>query len=197
MSPTDLVRPGDPSTVAIQASCGAIALGSDDTRGRRPSRVDFMTGGSRRRRTDGVLTDLVQYLMIVVPELASLAVVAPVLADLVDGATIHILDLIVVSRDGDGAVTILEAEEVESLARLAQVDGEIGGLLSDHDLELVSLALRPSTVGMVVVAEDRWAEALSVAARQAGGLIVAGERIPAPRVEAAIAELARSDQRGT
>ena len=156
-----------------------------------------MTGGSRRRRTDGVLTDLVQYLMIVVPELASLAVVAPVLADLVDGATIHILDLIVVSRDGDGAVTILEAEEVESLARLAQVDGEIGGLLSDHDLELVSLALRPNTVGMVVVAEDRWAEALSVAARQAGGLIVAGERIPAPRVEAAIAELVRSDQRGT
>jgi hypothetical protein len=36
-----------------------------------------------------------------------------------------------------------------------------------------------------------------VAARQAGGLIIAGERIPAPRVEAAIAELARSDQRGT
>ena len=44
------------------------------------------------------LTGSIQYLMIVVPELASLAVVAPVLAELVDGATIHILDLIVVSR---------------------------------------------------------------------------------------------------
>jgi hypothetical protein len=38
------------------------------------------------------------------------------------------------------------------------------------------------------VAEDRWAEQLSVAAREAGGHIVAGERIPSRRVEAALAD---------
>jgi hypothetical protein len=43
------------------------------------------------------------------------------------------------------------------------------------------------------VAEDRWAEQLSLAARGVGGRIVAGERIPAPRVEAAVADAPEPD----
>jgi hypothetical protein len=140
-----------------------------------------------------VVADLVEYLVVVVQDVDSLAGVAPALAELVEDAAIRILDLVIVAREGDGTVVILEPEAVASLASLAEMEGEIGGLLSDHDIELVSLALEPGTVGMVVVTEDRWAEGLSRAARRVGGLIVAGERIPARRVEAALAERPRPD----
>jgi hypothetical protein len=64
----------------------------------------------------------------------------------------------------------------------------IEGLLSEGDLELVALALQPGTVGIVVVSEDRWAVDLSMAAQEAGGEIVAGERIPPARVTAVLGE---------
>jgi hypothetical protein len=160
-------------------------------RWRCPSRMEMTSrggAGPEKRPASRVVPDLVEYLVIVVPDVDSLASVASALADLVTGATIRILDLVVVARRADGSVLILEPETLASLAGLADAAAETGGLLSDHDIELVALGLEPATVGLVVVTEDRWAAGLSAAARQAGGLIVAGERIPAPRVEAALAD---------
>jgi hypothetical protein len=130
----------------------------------------------------GVLTDLVDYLIVEVPDLASLASVATALAALVDSGTIGILDLVAVVKDDLGGVAVLEFEAVESLADLTTVEGEVGGLLSEHDIELASLAIRPGAAGAIVVTEDRWAEPLAVAAREAGGQIMAGERIPSSRL---------------
>jgi hypothetical protein len=148
-----------------------------------------VTGGSgRRRRAPPVATDLVEYIVIVVPDLDSLVSVAPALTGMVNASTIRLLDLVVISKNREGEVEVLELDAVDSLRELSQLEGEIGGLLSDHDVELISLALSPGTAGVVVVTEDHWAEPLSVAARQAGGRILAGERIPPARVEAALAE---------
>ena len=80
------------------------------------------------------------------------------------------------------------------MTALRDVDGEVGGMLSQHDIELASLALRPGTAGIVLVTEDRWAEPLSVAAQRAGGQILGGERIPASRVESVLTD--RSDATG-
>ncbi len=137
---------------------------------------------------DEVMTDLVEYLIIVVPDVASLGSVADALSGLVGAGTIHLLDLAVVVKEKDETVRVLEIEAIDSLASLREVEGELGGLLSEHDLELASFAVRPGSVGIVLVTEDRWAEPLSAAARHAGGLIIAGERIPATRVEAALAD---------
>jgi hypothetical protein len=146
-------------------------------------------GSGRRRRAPPVATDLVEYIVIAVPDLDSLASVAPALAEMVNASTIRLLDLVVIGKSRDGEVEVLELEAVDSLRELAELDGEVGGLLSDHDVELISLALSPGTAGVVVVTEDQWAEPLSVAARQAGGRILAGERIPPARVEAALADV--------
>jgi hypothetical protein len=59
-------------------------------------------------------------------------------------------------------------------------------LLSWRDIERAAAALRPGSAGVVVVTEDRWAEPLSTAARLVGGRIVAGDRIPPDRIEAAL-----------
>ena len=134
-------------------------------------------------------------MLVVVPDLDSLESVAPAFADLVETEAIRILDLVVAARADDGALSVLELEDVPSLGRLTEVDGEVGGLLSDHDIELVSLTLRPGEAGMVVVIEDQWAEAISSSARRAGGTIIAGERIPRSRVQAALTDI--SGQEGS
>jgi hypothetical protein len=124
----------------------------------------------------------------VVPDLDGLVSVAPALTEMVNASTIRLLDLVVISKSRHEEVKVLELEALESLRELGELEGVVGGLLSDHDVELISLALSPGTAGVVVVTEDHWAEPLSLAARQAGGRILAGERIPHARVEAALAD---------
>ena len=142
------------------------------------------------------MADLVEYLVVVVPDESALAALVPALAEMVRAASIRILDLAAVVRDGDGAISVREPEAVESLAGLRDVDGEVGGLLSERDVELAGLALEPGTAGLVVLTEDRWAAPLSEAARGVGGRIVAGERIPRGRIVAPLAERARPAPEG-
>ena len=91
----------------------------------------------------------------------------------------------------------LELDMVDSMAALRGLDDDVGGMLSDHDLELASLALPAGTTGVVIVTEDRWAKPLSTAAQRAGGRIIAGDRIPASRVESVLAEKSDTSPRGT
>jgi Family of unknown function (DUF6325) len=144
---------------------------------------------------DTVSADLVEYLIVEVPNLGALANVVPALVELVASAKIRILDLVALEKDADGTVVVLELDAVDSMTVLQDLDGGVGGMLSQHDIELASLALRPGTSGIVLVTEDRWAEPLAVAARRAGGRILGGERIPASRVESALID--RSDDDGT
>jgi hypothetical protein len=140
-------------------------------------------------------TDLIGYLIVVVPGVDSLSGLTPALAALVRTSTIRLLDAVVVVRELDGTVSVLELEEIEGVS----IDGlgELpGGLFTEHDLELASLAIAPGAAGVVLVIEDRWAEPLSAAAQRIGGRIIAGERIPARRVEAALVARAEEEGRG-
>ena len=146
---------------------------------------------------DNVATDLVEYFIVAVPNVESLAGLGPALAKLVKRAAIRILDVVVLVKDDDGAVALLELDVVDSMAALRGLDHDVGGMLSDHDIELASLALRAGTTGVVIVTEDRWAKPLSTAAQRAGGQIIAGDRIPASRVELVLAEKSDDHARGT
>jgi hypothetical protein len=146
-------------------------------------------GGSRSvPRDEDVALELVEYLIVAVPNPQSLGTLAPALAQLADSGTMRLLDSVVVSRERDGAVNVVELEAVEGAARLAESCGLIGELLSERDIELASVALAPSSAALVLVIEDRWATPLAAAIARAGGRIVSGERIPAARVEAVLAD---------
>ena len=147
--------------------------------------TDLRRSGRRQARP-GVVPDLVEYFVVVVDDIDSLASLAPAVAELVERHPSASWTSSWSLREADGTVVILEPEAVASLEALAEMEGEIGGLLSDHDIELVALALEPGMVGLVVVTEDRWADGLSRAAHRVGGQIIAGERIPASRVQAAL-----------
>jgi hypothetical protein len=141
------------------------------------------------RHDDDVLADLVEYLIVAVPDLASLGVLVPALATMAASGTIRILDVVVVTRLADGSLEVLEPDAVQSLEVLTQVEGHVGGLLTEHDIAMAAVALRPASAGIILVTEDRWAEPLSVAARRAGGQILAGERIPPSHVRMALLDV--------
>lgn len=156
--------------------------------------MSYPADGARDDSGDTIATDLIQYLVVAVPDVGSLAGIVPALAELTEARLLRILDLAVLARDGGGAVTVLELEEVASLATLQDVEGDVGGLLSDGDIEFVSFAIRPASAGLVLVVEDRWARPLALAAARSGGRVIAGERIPSGRVETVLADAARDDQ---
>src|SRR6478609_6738558 len=101
--------------------------------------------------------DLVEYVVIAVPELSSAVAVADALRTLVESAQIRVLDLVGVVAGFDGRSTVIEADLLPALATLDDVDGEVGGLLSEDDVLLAGSALPAGTSALVVVVEDRWA----------------------------------------
>lgn len=135
-------------------------------------------------------TDLVEYVILTVPDTAALAPVALALVRMVESGVVRILDLVVMVRGPrDREATVLQLGAVESLSSLREVAGEVGGLFSRHDVELASLTLQPETAAIMLLLEDRWAKPLATAARTAGGRLASGERIPRGRIEADGGEL--------
>jgi hypothetical protein len=152
--------------------------------------LDEVSGSADSPGHDDVMTDLVEYFVVVVRDTESLDKLVPALVQVVQSSAIRILDLVAVATDSNGVARFLEVDTVASLDGLTLIDPPLG-LLSTHDIDLVSLALARDSTAIILVAEDRWAEPLSAAARLGGGEVLAGERIPRSRVEAALKGLRR------
>ena len=126
--------------------------------------------------------DLVELVVVALPEVSATVRVAEALRQLVAQSSIRILDLVVVTARADGGFTAMEPEAVGGLALLHDVEGEVGGLLSSDDVALACSALPPDTTALLLVIEDSWAAPLAEAARAVGGRVVGGDRIGASRL---------------
>ncbi|MER5862469.1 DUF6325 family protein [Kitasatospora sp. NPDC002040] len=115
--------------------------------------------------------------------------VAPALLELQQSGTVRILDLTFISKDSDGAVSVLEVEDsaaAEAFERVTQAEFD---LLSEEDLATVAAGLEPSSSALVAVWENTWAARLSAALRDSGGEVLLLERIPRGDVVQAITAL--------
>jgi len=153
-----------------------------------------LTAAQGLGQMDDVTSDLVGYVIIEVPDVAALTTLTPALAKLVESGVLRVLDLVVVARTEAGAVRVLELVALEKFLDLNGIAPDITGLLTERDISLAAVAIPPGTAGVVLVTEDRWATPLSSAAGRVGGQIVAGERIPAARVQAALADKTSRDR---
>jgi hypothetical protein len=95
---------------------------------------------------------------------------------------VRILDLIFITKDEAGDVTTIEYEDLPGVGDL---EGEADGLFNEEDLDLAAEVLEPNSSALMIVWEDCWANRLATAIRDAGGVIISGERIPHEIVEAA------------
>jgi uncharacterized membrane protein len=136
----------------------------------------------------------VEYVVIGFPGNRFKGEIVPAIAELVDNDIVHIIDVAFVKKDQDGTVTAFEYDSLDDVLEFgfADIEGEAGGVLNDEDLRLAAEILEPNSSAALIVWEHRWAARVAKAIRDAGGRIVAGERIPHEIVEGALADITAS-----
>jgi hypothetical protein len=131
----------------------------------------------------------VEYVVIGFPGNKFNGEIAPELGKLIDSGLVRILDLLIISKDASGGVSAFEFDQLDELAPFAQLDGEVGGVLSQEDIDYAAASLAPgSTVGLLVW-EDVWAAPLADAIRGSGGVLLEGGRVPYELAQAALASI--------
>jgi Family of unknown function (DUF6325) len=118
--------------------------------------------------------------------------IAPVLKELIASGTIRIVDLAFVRKDEDDHVEPLELSQLdlEDAKPYEELDGEIDDLINREDIQTIAEGLPSNTIAAVFVWEDVWDNRFADAVQSAQGHMVANERIPQDRVEAAFAAAA-------
>ena len=114
--------------------------------------------------------------------------IASAIADLVANGTVRILDIVLVNKDANGVVTLLEVTDIDGdgIPDLVALQGDIPGLLSETDAG-VAIAEMPNNTAIAMLAwENTWLVRASQAIRNNGGTLIAFERIPADDVQAVL-----------
>ena len=117
--------------------------------------------------------------------------VAPHLLDLVDRGLIRIIDLVIVVKDADGELSIMEITDIDGDGELdlAVFDGIRSGVLGEEDIAEAAGAMENDTSAALLLYENAWAAPFAIAVRKAGGQLVASGRIPVQSIVAALDEL--------
>jgi len=131
----------------------------------------------------------VEYIIVGFPGNEFNGQIAPELAKLIESQTIRLIDLVFIAKDAEGNVAVVEFDEHEALAPFAELDGEVGGIISQEDIEHAAVDLEPNTSAGLLIWEDLWATPLVEAMRDSGGVLIEGSRIPHDLIEAAVASL--------
>jgi hypothetical protein len=132
----------------------------------------------------------VEYILVSFPGNQFNGEIAPELGKLVESGTIRIIDLVFMLKDAEGNVVTVEFDQHEQLGVFAELDGEVGGIISEEDIEFAAEALEPNSSAALLIWEDTWATAFVEAMRKSGGVLVDGARIPHDLIEASLGELA-------
>ncbi len=129
----------------------------------------------------------VDYMVVAFPGNEFKGEVVPALADLVDAGTIRIIDLAFVTKDESGAAAALELTQLADDVQAAfdKLGVEVGGLLNEDDLLGAAEDLEPNSSAALLVWENVWARRTAQAIRDAGGVLVAFDRLPHDVVQAA------------
>jgi dihydroorotase-like cyclic amidohydrolase len=115
---------------------------------------------------------------------------AQALMDLVEAGIVRLYDLMVVGKDQDGNIEVLEMTEDEAgVAGFSYFAGARSGLLGDDDVQEAAAAIEPNTVAAMILYENTWAVPFVAAARKNGGEVVASMRIPAGDLMATLDDL--------
>src|SRR5277367_3507942 len=112
--------------------------------------------------------------------------IAPALADLVESGTIRLIDAAFVGKDDDGEVVAFELSDLapDVQAALESLHIEVQGLFTDEELITAGAELEPGTSAALLIWENVWARKVAQAIRDAGGMLVAFDRIPHDVVQA-------------
>ena len=120
----------------------------------------------------------VEYIVVGFPGNRFHGAIAPELAKLIENETIRVLDLLFIGKDVSGEVVFFEFDQLDELAPFADLEGEVGGVLGQDDIDYVAASLEPGMSAALLVWEDRWAAPFADAVRESGGVLLEGGRVP-------------------
>jgi hypothetical protein len=121
---------------------------------------------------------------------------ADAIMDLVERGTIRLYDLLVIRKALDGSFTGVDLTDVtpSGVGGFHAFGGARSGLIGDDDLGKAAEVMQPGTMAALIIFENTWAAPFVAAALDAGGEMIASERIPAQDVIEALDRLETSSQ---
>lgn len=106
--------------------------------------------------------------------------------DLVATGTVNVLDLVFARRSPEGELEILEMSDTIDVGGAPALD--LAGLAGEDDIAALAEGLEPGSSAAILVVELLWAKSFAAALYDAGGAVIGRESIPAPIVNAFLAE---------
>ena len=133
-------------------------------------------------------TGAIDWLLVEAPNREMTGELVGPLLDLVDRRLIRILDAVVLVTHGEGAFEALTTADLdpERVGDLGALAGASSGLLSADDAADAGGLMWPNSLGRMIVYENLWSVPFAVAARRAGGQLVAQGHIPTQAILAAL-----------
>jgi hypothetical protein len=112
----------------------------------------------------------------------------PPLLDLVDRRLIRIIDVLILVKRGEGDFDALTTSDLDpaQVGDLGPLAGASSGLLSDDDAAEAAALMEADSIGLLIVYENLWSVPFAVAARRAGGLLIARGHIPTQAILATL-----------
>ena len=122
--------------------------------------------------------------------------ILPELERLVEAETITIVDGLLITKDANGDVELIEFSEDEAnpeAARLASLLDQVESLVSDEDVAELAETLEPDSSAAVLVFEHTWAKPFRDAVVASGGVLAANFRVPGLVIDELLNELATTE----
>lgn len=122
--------------------------------------------------------------------------IVPELNSIQEKGLIRVVDLFFVRKDVNGAVTMLEVNDLndEELAAFDPIKDDLMGLLTPEDIVLLTETVPTDTSAVIVLLEHAWVVKLNEGLNRAGALLLAGGMVPQASMEKLEAELEAAQQ---
>jgi hypothetical protein len=108
------------------------------------------------------------------------------LVALVDGGTIRVIDMLILTKDADGGIDVVELDDLDELGELQAIEAGLAEMLAEDDVVNLAAAMEPGSTAGVLIWENLWAAPFASAARRSGGQLIANGRIPIQGIIAAM-----------
>jgi len=129
----------------------------------------------------------IDFVLVEFPGDRSLKASADALAAIIDSGVVRLYDILAIRKESDGSFSGLDIADLgEAGVAYATFAGARSGLLGDDDIAEAADAMEPGTVAVLLVYENTWARPFVAAAMEAGGQMIASQRLPAQDVMAAL-----------
>jgi uncharacterized membrane protein len=117
--------------------------------------------------------------------------ILPDLFELADKEIIRIIDLVTITKDQDGQVTVRELRELDPghIEMFNPLKAEVNQMITESDIAMIAEKLADNSTAGILLIENLWAKKTQQAMLDANGRLVMFERIPHDVVEEALADI--------